>query len=235
MEVHLGDTPEIPMFQFRLWEPVEVFSNCSKFPHSKLIPARFIGISWEHGDAFTYQVWTEPEEGGWKKGKELICNFICPHKVNESNGPVNKSDYEELKLLKYKTTNKKQKRGESKPVPQLVPLPLLNKDLDKEEDILPIVSSTPSSTPTIDPGSTDPSKPDDNSKGDDLEKSNEINNVFSTTDSGSGEIGRAKLAGIKGHRYNNGNLELNVIWPDEQTSWEGYWDMKLDYTQMTVS
>ena len=78
MEVHHGDTRDISMFRFHFWQPVEVYSQRPKFPASKLIPARFIGIAWNSGNAFTYRVWTEPDEEGWTNGKELIRNFVQP-------------------------------------------------------------------------------------------------------------------------------------------------------------
>ena len=71
IELLHGDTPDISMFRFEFWQPVEVYDNVAPFPTHNMIDARFIGIAWESGDALTYRVWTEPT-GDWKKGQELI-------------------------------------------------------------------------------------------------------------------------------------------------------------------
>ena len=70
-----GMTPDISMFRFGFWEPVWYYEPTASFPHSNFLPGRFIGIAWQHGDAFTYRIWTTPS-GDWKDGRELIRNVV---------------------------------------------------------------------------------------------------------------------------------------------------------------
>ena len=62
-----GNTPDISMFRFVFWESVLYFEPIAKFPKPTFLPGRFLGIAWNHGDAFTYRIWTEPD-GDWTKG-----------------------------------------------------------------------------------------------------------------------------------------------------------------------
>ena len=55
MEVHFGDMPDISMFRFKFWQSVEIYNQQSSFPNSKLIPARLLGIAWEHGDVSHFE------------------------------------------------------------------------------------------------------------------------------------------------------------------------------------
>ncbi len=74
MELLHGDTPDISMFRFEFWQPVEVYDNPAPFPKPKLIDARFIGIAWHHGDALTYKVWTEPD-GDWSLNGQSVTTL----------------------------------------------------------------------------------------------------------------------------------------------------------------
>ena len=75
MEVMHGTTPDISMFCFHFWEPVEYFEPTAKFPNYKWLSARFVGITWDQGDAFTYHVWTTPD-GDHEKGKLLTRDVL---------------------------------------------------------------------------------------------------------------------------------------------------------------
>jgi hypothetical protein len=44
-------------------------------PPSKKLIGRWIGIAWNHGDDFTYKIWTTPDND-WKQGREIIRNVV---------------------------------------------------------------------------------------------------------------------------------------------------------------
>ncbi len=79
-----SNTPDISVFRYSFWQPIEYFDPGAKYPACKWKPGRFVGIAWDHGDPFTYIVWTEPEDGGWKKGQELIRNVVRPRVTKET-------------------------------------------------------------------------------------------------------------------------------------------------------
>ena len=54
-----GDTPDISMFRFHFWEPIEFYDHTVKQPTDGWTPGRFLGIAWESGDAMTYYI--EPD------------------------------------------------------------------------------------------------------------------------------------------------------------------------------
>ena len=63
-EVLQSNTPDISVFRFEFWQPIEYLDPNVKYPNCKWKPGRFIGIDRVHGDPFTYKIWTEPEIGG---------------------------------------------------------------------------------------------------------------------------------------------------------------------------
>ena len=134
LEIHTGDTPDISAFRFYFWQPVEVFNANSAFPESKMISARFLGIAWEYGDAFTYRVWTEPEDGGWKKGKELVRNFVRPRTLAASSDNSNEK-YDDFCLMKQAKQTRKRKRSKSQDNETLVEL---SDVFPQEEDTLTV-------------------------------------------------------------------------------------------------
>ena len=72
-----GETPDISVFRFYFWQPVWYYEPTAKYPSPNFLPGRFVGIAWDHGDAFTYKIWTEPDND-WTKGTELIRNIVKP-------------------------------------------------------------------------------------------------------------------------------------------------------------
>lgn len=70
-----GDTPDISMFRFSFFEPVWYYEPTAKYPDPNFLPGRFVGIAWDHGDAFTYKIWTCPK-GHHSDGQELIRNIV---------------------------------------------------------------------------------------------------------------------------------------------------------------
>ena len=95
MEREYGITPDISMFRFGFWEAVWYYEPTAKYPQPNFLPARHIGIAWHHGDAFTYVVWTCPDNM-WEEGQKLIRNVVRARKCNECQPVV---DYDESSLL----------------------------------------------------------------------------------------------------------------------------------------
>ena len=58
MEKLHGKTPDISMFRFGFWAPVWYYKTTAKFPAPNFLPAQHLGIASEHGNYFTYKVWT---------------------------------------------------------------------------------------------------------------------------------------------------------------------------------
>ena len=83
---HQGYTADISVFRFAFWQPVWYFESNAKFPEPPFKPARFIGIAWDHGDPFTYHVWTEVD-GSWKQGRDLVRNILKPRVVTNDEQP----------------------------------------------------------------------------------------------------------------------------------------------------
>jgi hypothetical protein len=56
MKKMFGHTPDISMFRFHFWETVWYYKPTAKYPKNNFLLGRFVGIAWEHGDAFTYKI-----------------------------------------------------------------------------------------------------------------------------------------------------------------------------------
>ena len=110
MEKMFGHTPDISMFRFHFWEPVWYYEPTAKYPKSNFLPGRFVGIAWDHGDAFTYKIWTTPDND-WTKGRELIRNVVKSRSTTEIEP---RADYDESSLVftKGKTKRTKKKRAQ---------------------------------------------------------------------------------------------------------------------------
>eukprot|EP00957_Ditylum_brightwellii_P124409 9482144-Ditylum_brightwellii.AAC.1 len=98
MSVLAGNTVDSSVFCFKFWQDIEYLDPDLKFPEFKWQNGRFVCIAWDHGDAFTYKIWTEPEKGGWKKGWELIRNAGWPRNESSTESSLTKEEYEELVL-----------------------------------------------------------------------------------------------------------------------------------------
>jgi hypothetical protein len=64
-----GDTPDISVFRFHFWEPIEYYEPCTKQPGDGWLKGRFLGIAWDSGDSLTYYIETEKPKG---KGRNVI-------------------------------------------------------------------------------------------------------------------------------------------------------------------
>jgi hypothetical protein len=122
-ERHDGHTPDISMFRFQFWEPVWYYEPTAKYPSPNFLPGRFIGIAWDHGDAFTYEIWTTPNNI-WENGTKLIRNVVQSRQTEDADPRVEYDDNDldftkQDPTKKYKTKkNKKRKhREEQRNVP----------------------------------------------------------------------------------------------------------------------
>ena len=60
LECRHGTTPDISAYiMFSFWEPVYYLEPTTPHPHSKELPARFLGVAENSGDALTFRILTE--------------------------------------------------------------------------------------------------------------------------------------------------------------------------------
>lgn len=111
MEVMRGHTPDISMFRFRFWEPVWYFEPTAKYPKPNFLPGRFVGIAWEHGDAFTYKIWTTPGND-WEQGRDLVRNVVRSRHYDDSEPKVSYGD-SDLTFAIRKESKKQQRAKKS--------------------------------------------------------------------------------------------------------------------------
>jgi hypothetical protein len=105
------------MFRFRFWEPVWYYELTAKYPAPNFLPRRFVGIAWDHGDAFTYEIWTTPDNV-WEDGTKLIRNVVKSRQIEDADPKFDYND-KDLDFTKKETKrgtrtkkNKKRKRQE---------------------------------------------------------------------------------------------------------------------------
>lgn len=149
-EVLNGDTPDISPFRFSFWQLVEYYEPTASCPESKWKRARFLGIAWESGDAFTFKLWIEDEDvsndgettddesekkkkkkSKKRKGREITRNIVRASRKEEAETP--KIDRSGLKFQK-KVVTRKRRRGKKVVFHhKLVDLEPLGDDTDSEE------------------------------------------------------------------------------------------------------
>ena len=59
-----GNTPDISVFRYEFWQPIENLDPKAKFLTYKWKCGRFVSIAWKDGDPLTCRIWTEPDNGG---------------------------------------------------------------------------------------------------------------------------------------------------------------------------
>eukprot|EP00957_Ditylum_brightwellii_P081005 6161560-Ditylum_brightwellii.AAC.1 len=95
-----GNTVDISVFCFKFWQAIMYLDPKIKFPDIKWKKERFIGIAWDHGDPFTHLIWTEPDEGAWQKGRELVQNVVRPREEKVVDNTLDLSSYDVFSLVK---------------------------------------------------------------------------------------------------------------------------------------
>ena len=254
-----GHTPDISCFRFRFWEPVWYYEPTAKHPEPNFLPGRFVGIAWDHGDAFTYRIWTTPDDE-WKKGRELIRNIVKSRALTQSE-PSAGYDDDDLEFephqpkkaaSKPKTTLKKRKRATfSTESPTLMgpangaEIPGATETERQHKDKTPKNQNAKTTLPLAgqndtDNGGSDPSEEavlptmdyDPLNGPNPIQMVDEVNNeIEEESESPSNE--RPKK--IVGHKWKDGALRLEVEWPTQETTFERVGDAKLDYPRMTAN
>jgi hypothetical protein len=115
LEKMYGNTPNISMFRFRFWEPVWYFEPTAKYPAANFLQGRFVGITWDCGDSFTYKIWTTPNDV-WEDGCELIRNIVRS-RSKEQDGPWAEYKNEDIEFIRTKLTRgqkNKEKRAKKR-------------------------------------------------------------------------------------------------------------------------
>ena len=101
-----GDTPDISMFRFHFWEPVEYWDPGEKQPRSGWKKGRFLGVNWSAGDSMTFFIETEKDPG---EGRNVVLtrSNVRSRQVDHSTLPSGENEDEDL-YLKYNhnTSNK---------------------------------------------------------------------------------------------------------------------------------
>jgi hypothetical protein len=54
--LHGEDTSDISAFRFSFSQPIEYFGPTARFPDTQWKEGRFLGITWDSGDQFTFKV-----------------------------------------------------------------------------------------------------------------------------------------------------------------------------------
>eukprot|EP00957_Ditylum_brightwellii_P145745 11098494-Ditylum_brightwellii.AAC.1 len=62
MEVLNGDAADISAFRFSFWQKIKYYEPTANFPDQRWQLGRFVGIVWDAGNEFTFEVKTETDE-----------------------------------------------------------------------------------------------------------------------------------------------------------------------------
>ena len=100
------------MFQFGFWAPVWYYEPTAKFPAPNFLPARHLGIASEHGDYFTYKVWTLPDDK-WENGPELVRDIVTMLQYTDTSPRIEYTD-ETLTVSKNSCAEKSRREIKSK-------------------------------------------------------------------------------------------------------------------------
>ena len=57
-----GITPDISHLRFSWWEQVLYYETDKKYPNSRMLPGRWLGIDTKTGDDITYHIVTMPQD-----------------------------------------------------------------------------------------------------------------------------------------------------------------------------
>ena len=87
-----GETPDISVFRFHFWQPVEYFNHDIKQPGDGWMPGRFLGIAWDSGDDMTYFI--ETESHGKGRPSVLTRSTVRPRDPGGQVFPINPSGEE---------------------------------------------------------------------------------------------------------------------------------------------
>ena len=104
-ERHFGNTPDISAFRFIFWQPVWYYAPKSSFPHSKMLPGRFLGIAPATGDAFCFLVLTELSDG--RTGTlQVLARSVVRRRHPREEAPIVEEKPGSYKLTFFKSDGK---------------------------------------------------------------------------------------------------------------------------------
>ena len=84
MEAATGETPDISMFHFYVWQEIEYLAyDDIKLPLGQMLPGRWLGFAWDHGDSMSYYIRTEPEA---KEKPQIIVRSVVRARRNNIYG-----------------------------------------------------------------------------------------------------------------------------------------------------
>ena len=263
-EVMTGNTPDISMFRFGFWDEIEYFEPTSKFPHYKWLPGRFVGIAWDHGDNFTYKVWTTPD-GDYNKGKLLIRDVVRnkgasdneavltdEQRIQYADFNLESNTIKDMKSNNIRISKRKRKRI----IQDLLDPNSDTEDIDPEEQQLrkqlqaPILTTPNPSTSIEWEHGVDvndiPQPIAESDEGVALMDDVDPNDKASTIEDSEAvnnalsptlqpdDIGGATVERIVGHSYKEAQLILKVDWTYGPTTEETILDMKIDHPKKTA-
>ena len=79
------------MFQSGFWAPVWYYEPAAKFPAPNCLPARHLGNASEHGEYFTYKVWTLAENK-WEDRCELVRDIVTMRQHTNASARADYTD-----------------------------------------------------------------------------------------------------------------------------------------------
>ena len=74
-EVLMGNTPDMSMFKFHVWEDVCCLDPDTKQPKHNMLLGNFLGIAWNYGDSLCYFIRTKPSDKS-KRPQELARSVV---------------------------------------------------------------------------------------------------------------------------------------------------------------
>ena len=263
MEVLHGTTPDISVFRFAFFEPVWYYEPTAKYPEPNFLAGVFVGIAWNHGDAFTYRIWTCPK-GDYNNGQELIRNIVKP-RARDGALPIiapTPFSFDPGKRTRTPKRSKKQTHDDDASPKRLKPttsddanIPVIHETLvDRRVSFAPEASLIDPLPPAVvagihseEPGGKEEQRNDlinnanlTDKRSDTLESSigtemvAEINDELDDERMEMSAIGGSNVMRIDSHRWKLGQLQLRVLWNTGQPSWEEYRLLKVDHPNMTA-
>ncbi len=257
-----GITPDISVFRFSFFEPVWYYEPTAKYPDPNFLPGRFVGIAWNHGDAFTYRIWTCPN-GKYSEGQELIRNIV---KARVEGGAFGTIPTIELEFNPGKRKKRKRHKmseevdnpeGQRNAKLQRREEPVAKRRVDSQVSFsapTPIIdvnsSVTEEVTDSEEPGGEEEQDKEISSSiktqiVDDStemlettigsEMIEEINEELNEDRQESTLIGGSSATRIESHRWQSGQLQLRVLWDTGQPTWEEFRLLKVDHPHMTAT
>ena len=194
-----GNTPDISVFRFHFWQPIEYFDHSVKQPDDGWLPGRFLGIAWESGDSMTYHVETDKPKGHGRN-VILVRSTVRPRirSIHPSTSDTSASGEPTTEQPNFKVLSES-KTSESTP----------------PADIPPSQSHTDIHNPEVTPEDADVNWEEDSTPGiEDEDQALVDENIIASFHNEEEDF---EFDQIIGHHWEEGNLILNVQLMSGQT------------------